>query len=114
MKRRILLCILLSIISCGLYLLYWMYSLNGELNKMADNKEYPNGITVIVITVASCGIYGLIWSYKMSKCIKTITESHGDSDPKYGALFILLNLFGLFIINYAIMQKTVNKYAIDV
>lgn len=114
MKRNIAASTIYCLITCGIYMLYWMYKLTEELNHMANKKEYANGITVIVITLATFGLFSFVWAFKMSKNIDIIAKAHGDKPCKYGVFFLLMNLICLPIVNFAIMQNTINKYAVNV
>ena len=60
---------------------------------------------VIVFTFVTCGIYGLYWYYKMGNAVDRIKGSDGNT----GILYLLLGVIGLGIVNYALMQDTINK-----
>ena len=114
MKRNIAASTIYGFLTCGIYMIYWMYKLTEELNLMAKKKEYANGVTVIVLTLASFGLFGFVWAYQMSKNIDIICTIHGDKVPKYGLFFIFMQAFMLPVVSFAIMQNTINKYAIEV
>lgn len=103
-SRNIALCIILSIVTCGIYGLYWLYKLNDEVNTLAEEPNATSGGLVILFTVITCGIYGWYWNYKMGERVDRI-KGTGDSNK---VLFIVLAIFGLCIVNYAIMQDTIN------
>lgn len=103
-QRNIALCIILSFVTCGIYGIYWLYKLNDEVNILADEPNATSGGLVILFTLITCGIYGWYWCYKMGERIDKI-KNNGDSSK---VLFIVLAIFGLAIVNYAIMQDTIN------
>lgn len=103
-ERNIALCILFSIITCGIYGLYWMYKLNDELNRLTEDEHATSGGMVILLSLVTCGIYSWYWCYKMGEKVDQLTNS--DSNK---VLFIVLAIFQLSIVNLAIMQDTVNK-----
>ena len=49
-QRNIALCIVLTIVTCCLYGLYWMVCLNDETNRLA-NTEGTSGGMVIVLSI---------------------------------------------------------------
>ena len=104
-QRNVALCIIFSIITCGIYGLYWLYKLNNEINELAGEPNATSGGLVIVFTVITCGIYGWYWNYKMGERVDKIKKTGSGSNK---ILFIVLALFGLCIVNYAIMQDTIN------
>ena len=104
-NRNIALCIILSIITCGIYGLYWLYCLNKEISELAGEKDYTDGALVIVLTIITCGIYAFYWNYKMGERVDRIKGNSGNT----AILFLVLSIVDLDIINYALMQDTINK-----
>ena len=43
MNRSIVVSILLSIVTCGIYGIYWFVKLNDELNEAAGKQNDPSG-----------------------------------------------------------------------
>lgn len=97
-------CIILCIVTCGIYMLYWMYRLNEELNHMAGEQNGTSGALVLVFTILTCGIYGIYWNYKMGQNVSRLT---GDTFSPI--LMLILALFQFGIISMALMQDTINK-----
>ncbi|MBO5101695.1 MAG: DUF4234 domain-containing protein, partial [Clostridia bacterium] len=62
-KREIVACIIFSIITCGIYLLYWMYKMNDEINAITGTRDDTSGGIVILLIIVTCGLYGIYWSY---------------------------------------------------
>ena len=103
MTRNIVVCILLSIITCGIYGLYWMYTLNEYARAVTPQEWQTSGITVILLDIITCGIYGLYWNYKMGKAFTAIGA------PDNSVLYLVLSIFGLSIVNWCIMQDSINR-----
>lgn len=103
--RNIAVAIILAIVTCGIYNIYWMIKLNDEINCLANDPTATSGGMVFLLTLVTCGIYGYFWFYKMGeKCdrIKGVTGSTG-------ILYLVLGIFGVGIVNYCLMQDTINK-----
>lgn len=105
-SRNIAVCIILSIVTCGIYSLYWIYCLNEDLNSLSGNENATNGGMVILFSIITCGIYALYWSYKMGERVDSIKNQPGSSTP---VLYLVLAIFGLEIVNLCLMQDTINK-----
>ena len=106
-NRSIAMCIILSIITCGIYGIYWMICLNNEMCAATpDDSFQTSGGTVFLLTLVTCGVYGLYWIYKMG-C--KMDQLNGGSS--HTILFLVLQIFGLGIVNYCIMQGQINKMA---
>ena len=104
-ERNLVVAIILSIITCGLYSLYWQVKINNEALELADEKG-PSGIVVILLTIITCGIYGYFWYYKMGVCVdKMKTGQSGNT----GILYIILGFLGLGIVNMALVQDAINN-----
>ena len=103
--RSIPVAIILSIVTCGIYLLYWMYMINNEINDLAQDPMAPSGGIVILLSIVTCGIYTWYWYYKMGEKCDYITQSHSSSN----VIFLLLGIFGLGIVSIALMQDAVNR-----
>ena len=110
-NRNIALCIVLSIITCGIYSLYWMYVLNNELNQMSGDTGDTSGGMVILFSIITCGIYGWYWVYKMGGKVDAIKQRMGLKGTDSPILFLILAILGLAIVDFALMQDTINNAA---
>ena len=64
-KKDIAMSILLSIITCGIYTIFWMISINDDVVTITDKKYFDqSGGTVFLFTLLTCGIYGIYWDKK--------------------------------------------------
>ncbi len=109
-KRSIAVCIILSIITCGIYALYWMACLNNDTNT-ASNTFGTSGGMVVLLTIVTCGIYGIYWAYKQGEKIDAAKNNRGVSSGNSGILYLLLTIFGLSIVAWALMQNELNQMA---
>lgn len=103
--RSIVLAIVLSILTCGLYAIYWIIKLTDEINTLSGNSNATSGGMVILFNIITCGIYGLYWAYKMGQNCSML-----NGDTSGGALNLILAIFGLQIINMALFQDTINRH----
>lgn len=108
-QRNIALCIILSLVTCGIYGLYWFVCLTDDTNAVA-NEEGTSGVMALVLTIVTCGIYGLYWAYKCGEKLDQAKVSRGLSASNGGVLYLILYIFG-GIIAYALIQNELNKLA---
>lgn len=108
-KRDIAVCIVLSIVTCGIYGLYWLFCLNEDTNRAANNPDGTSGGMVILLSIVTCGIYGIYWCYKKGQDLDTAFTSRGQTAPNKSVLLLVLAIFGLAIISYALIQDDLNK-----
>ncbi len=110
-QRSIPLCIILSIITCGIYGIYWFVMITNETNAVTGHQGDTSGGVAFLLTIVTCNIYGLYWAYKMGDKLDNARTQRGIAPGSFPILFLILNLFGLSIITYAIIQSELNKYS---
>lgn len=103
--RSIPLAIILSIVTCGIYGIYWMIKLNDELNQLAGEPEATTGVLVWLLSMVTCGIYSFYWVYKMGERTDKIKGINGNT----GLIYMVISFLGFGIINYCLIQDTINK-----
>ncbi len=111
-KRSIPVCILLSIVTCGIYGLYWMVKVTDELNYVTGDRSAASGGMALLFTIITCGIYGLYWAWKCGEKVNGLRAGRGTPDGFLHVAFLVLNLFGLEIVTLALIQDELNVYAV--
>lgn len=109
-NRSIPLYIILSLITCGLFSLYWFYCLTEDSNALSGRVDTSGGLALL-LNIVTCGIYGLYWAYQLGNKLDEAAASHGKPQKNQGILYLILNLIGFSIITYAIAQSNINDYA---
>lgn len=104
-RRSIPLAIIFTIITCGIYGIYWMIKLNDEVNYLSGETQATSGVVVFLLGIVTCGIYLFYWLYKMGERCDRIKGMNSSS----GILYLILGLLGLSIVSYCLMQDTINK-----
>lgn len=108
-ERNIALCVIFTIITCGIYGIYWIIVLNDEVLQ-ALQEEGTSGGLVFLFSILTCGIYGIYWAYQMGNRIDRLNARYGRYTDNSGLLYLLLQLVGVGIIVYALAQNELNKY----
>lgn len=107
--RNIGIAILLSVITCGLYGLYWFVCLTDDANILSGRTADTSGGVALLLTIVTCNIYELFWAYKMGEKIGEAQMRRGlPADQNNRILYLLLSIFGLSIIAFALMQNELN------
>ncbi len=105
-KRNIAACIILSLVTCGIYSMYWFVCLTNETNALTEDTEEFNGGVALLLTLVTCGVFGWYWAYKMGLKVAKIK---GDTEEYSWILFVALQVFGLGIVGYCLAQDAINK-----
>lgn len=110
-KRNIALCIVFSIITCGIYGLYWLVKLNDEINMVSDHTGDTSGGIVLLFAIITCGIYTMYWSYRIGIKLDEAVVKRGLPAQNRSIVYLLLTIFGLGVVTYALAQSTLNDIA---
>ena len=104
-KRNVAMAIVLSIVTCGIYSLYWFIKLTDEMNFVTGTQQDTSGGVALLLTIVTCGIYGYYWAWKQGDKLDKYYGTHGSR----GVLYLILNFIGLGIVSYALIQDEINK-----
>ena len=104
-KRAVATAILLSIVTCGIYAIYWFISLTNEYNRASGRENDTNGGISFLLSIVTCGIYGIYWAYKLGEKRDIITGEKNSTS----ILYLVLAIFGLNIVVYGLAQDSLNK-----
>jgi len=115
-KRTPLSVILLTIITCGFYLVYWYYKIYQEL-KLYTNKTPTNNPFWLdfMINLVTCGIWGIYVDYKISKQLHEIRLQNNLKGEDSSLIVLILDSFSIFtlhllwILTSAIQQDEWNQ-----
>lgn len=110
-ERNIVTCILLTIVTCGIYSIFWMISITEDVDMISKNPNRRNGGVVILLMIVTCGLYSLYWWYQNGKLMEEANETHDVAGSSNSVLYLVLSLIQLAIVNYCLVQSDINKYA---
>lgn len=106
-ERNIGIAILLSIVTCGIYAIYWFITLTNEVNAKYGDPNATSGGVAFLLTLVTCGIYGYFWAYKLGEKVDAIK---GNPAGNSNILYLVFEIFGLNIVTLALAQDAINKY----
>lgn len=109
-KRDVAMAIILSIITCGLYGIYWFIVMTDESNNVSDEKTSSGGLAFLY-TLITCGIYRLYWNYKMGQKLYLAGKKYNLPISDNSVLYLILAIFSLDIVNYCLIQSDLNRFA---
>lgn len=55
-KRSVALAIILSIVTCGIYAIYWQVCLVNDMNKVSKKENAKGGVVVFLLSLITCSI----------------------------------------------------------
>ena len=94
--RSLVMYILLTIVTCGIYGYYFLYSIAKDVNTACDGdgEQTAGLVAFIVLSMVTCGIYGLIWEYKLGNRLANNAQRYGMSFQENGTTVLMWYLFG--------------------
>lgn len=110
-NRSIALAIILSIITCGIYGLFWYAFMVDDANKVSGEYDSTSGGLTILYSLLTCGLYKIYWSYKVGKQLYNAGSNYGKDISDNSILYLILSLFGLSIISDALIQNDLNSFS---
>ena len=108
-NRNIAVCIILSIVTCGIYGLYWMVCLVNDVNTVSGREGDFSGGMVLLLSIITCNIFVLFWAYTAGEKIDAARLAQGRPSQNNGLVYLLLSLFGFGIVTYALIQNELNQ-----
>lgn len=110
-NRSIALAIILSIITCGIYGLFWYAFMTNDANKVSGEYDSTSGGLTILYSLLTCGLYKIYWSYKVGKQLYNAGSNYGKDISDNSILYLILSLLGLSIISDALIQNDLNSFS---
>lgn len=122
-ERNIFWAFALSIVTMGLYALYWIsrlhtetYALCAETGRSYSSPErQPSPITVIILSIVTVGLYLVWWTYQQGKLFRDEARRRGSNEADtcpslYPVLQLVSYLTGFSgVIGLALMQDRINQ-----
>lgn len=108
--------LLLTVVTCGLYLVYWYYCFYRDLYSITGRT--PTGLPFFVdflIAIFTAGLWGAYVDYCISRELQRICQANGIDLPDSTILVLALDVVSiftahlLFIVTSAIQQDEWNK-----
>src|SRR5687767_134718 len=103
---NIVLSLVLTLVTCGLYNLYWQHRQMLAVNDLLGETKYQFW-PWLLFTLVTLGLYHVYHEYRMSEDIARLTRPEQKHD---GLIAILLTVFGLPFVADAIQQSYINAY----
>jgi hypothetical protein len=101
-NRNIGLCLVLSIVTCGIYGIYWLYHLVVDSHELYGVPYI--GDNAILMTVLCCTPVVWYWLYITGQAIE-----QKKNKPNQAILYIILGIVGLGIVDYCLIQNEINQ-----
>lgn len=98
-NRSLAIYILLSLITCGIYGLFFIYSIARDVNTACegDGQKTRGLVQYILLSIITCGIYPLIWEYSIGNRLAENARKYGMTFQENGTTILMWQLFGAML-----------------
>lgn len=101
--------IVLSIITCGIYNIYWNYRQFLAMNQLLGREEFKF-VPWLLLSMITCGLYHIYYEYKMgAELYGWLKENGREPNPNLPVIGLVLACLGLTVITDAVYQHEINK-----
>lgn len=90
-KKPLLNVALLSLITCRVYVIYWITVTTKDINSYMEN-EYISPTLACILSIITCGLFDIYWFYKYGNIVFNDMYKKADIDS-YGENAFVLVLF---------------------
>ena len=104
-NRNIVKCILLTLVTCGIYGIVWGVKLARDAVKVKDVND--DGLVEILLVLFLPFVGFFLAERKLNEGCQACGIEHKDNS----VLYLVLGIFGLGIVDYCLMQSDLNKIA---
>lgn len=110
-ERDVVKYILLSILTCGLWGMVWVYQVGSDI-AMLRGDDKPAVVLDLVLSFVSCGLWGFVCAYRWPEYLNEELSRRGRQvDGNLPAMSLLMAFFGLHVVGLVLMQESLNKMA---
>ena len=97
-ERNIGVSIILTLVTCGIYGIYWFIAITDDARLASGDTQAPSGGIAFLLTLVTCGIYGIYWAYKMGKTIMMAKQKANLPAEDNSVLYLILQFVVLSLI----------------
>lgn len=109
--RNVVMAIVLSIVTCGIYSIYWFIVMTDDAKKVSNDEQGASGGLAFLLTLVTCGIYGIYWYYKQGQRLYQAGKNYNVDIKDNSILYLILGIVGFGIISYMLIQSDLNKFS---
>jgi hypothetical protein len=108
-KREPAMVIVFGILTCGIYLYYWIFQTSTEIKNALGGREDINPTMDIVLTIVTCGLYAIYLFYRYPQLLLELQDRTRQPRNDISTISIILAVVGLGIVSIFMIQTELNK-----
>ncbi len=113
--RSLVMYILLSMLTCGIYSYIFIYQMALDVNVMCegDGQQTAGLLQFVLLSFVTCGIYAWIWYYNLGNRLMANAPRYGLTFTENGTTILMWMIFGVvlcgigwFVAMYILIKNT--------
>lgn len=113
--------ILLDLITCGIYGLWYIHTLAKEVNELCreDGVQTSGLLALILLSLVTCGIYSIFWWYRIADMLQKHAAKRQIQVEANGSTVLICFIVGMLVCGVAtwvgqhMIFKSMNTLAAD-
>lgn len=86
--------LILSMLTCGVYAIYWLYMVVQDINRGLGREEF-NFIKELALTFLTCGIWGIYFQWRLSEATVEVERAWGVQPTMDPPILFLMGVVGM-------------------
>lgn len=109
-KRSVALSVVLTLVTCGFYGLYWQAKVNDEVHALSRDPQTTTGWKSALFSFITCGIYYYYWLYKIGDELSRFRQKRDlPMDPVSTETYTIVTIITTIIaVIFSCLQFLVN------
>jgi hypothetical protein len=105
--------LVLTMLTCGIYYLYWVYATSSELKEALGDEEIKPGIDLL-LTIVTCYLWAIYLEHRNAQRVHAALLSRDPYAKDQSEIILILNVCAVFVgvtwlIATYILQEEYNK-----
>ncbi len=107
--RNIVLYVILTFVTCGIWGLVWFFQLGGDIQTLRGDDK-PNTLVDFLLTILTCGLWGIYVAYQWPLLLQEPARDRGiHVDNNLPVISLVLYFLGFAFVSLILVQSVANQ-----
>lgn len=108
-RREIVVTLLLTLVTCGIYALVVQYKIGEEINRHQGKNQIDAGMDLLLVFL-TCGLWAIYLMVKYPRALQEIVAEEGRPTSDLVLPCLVLTIFGFHVVALLILQNELNHH----
>ena len=96
-KRNVALSVIFSIITCGVYAVFWLFEIDKETKALVKKTDGTSSCKVVFFSIITFGIYSIYWAYKTGKLQTSAYGASANNKQNLHITYLVISLLAVVV-----------------